>query len=246
MRAYEDPVYEFKLQMRVVQKQARLSSRALAEKAHYSFGHLAAATRPCCRLPRWEVVEAFLSACDVTRPVIDGVWRPRWEKAKESEGRKKPRRPGGLSGGPGLHPNPDTVTNRADLTEQLRRLRLSAGKPSSRTIHQHTTRRYGPNSPSRSTIEDTLNGRHFPRYTSFQAIITELIIIRATADPRGPHQPNRDDLTAAIEPWIEAWKRAARSIPTRSKPKPELVLPPPGQPDETLLIRRVHHPQPHH
>jgi transcriptional regulator with XRE-family HTH domain len=62
-----------------VRRQAGLSYRQLADRAHYSHPHLVRATNGK-HLPTWDVTAAFLTGCGVPADLMP-VWRRRWEEA---------------------------------------------------------------------------------------------------------------------------------------------------------------------
>lgn len=62
-----------------VRRQAGLSYRQLADRAHYSHPHLVRATNGK-HLPTWDVTAAFLTGCGVPTDLMP-VWRRRWEEA---------------------------------------------------------------------------------------------------------------------------------------------------------------------
>ncbi|MER7244252.1 helix-turn-helix transcriptional regulator [Kribbella sp. NPDC000426] len=62
-----------------VRRDAGLSYRRLAERAHYSHPHLIRATNGK-QLPTWEVARAFLTGCGVPADLMP-VWHRRWEEA---------------------------------------------------------------------------------------------------------------------------------------------------------------------
>jgi transcriptional regulator with XRE-family HTH domain len=72
-------VEDFADALQWVRRQAGLSYRQLAERAHYSHPQLIRATSGK-QLPTWEVAAAFLTGCGVPADLMP-VWRRRWEQA---------------------------------------------------------------------------------------------------------------------------------------------------------------------
>ncbi|WP_166658584.1 helix-turn-helix transcriptional regulator [Kribbella sp. VKM Ac-2571] len=62
-----------------VRRQAGLSYRQLADRAHYSHPHLIRATSGK-HLPTWEVAAAYLTGCGVPTDLLP-VWHRRWQQA---------------------------------------------------------------------------------------------------------------------------------------------------------------------
>ncbi|WP_166680358.1 helix-turn-helix transcriptional regulator [Kribbella sp. VKM Ac-2566] len=62
-----------------VRRQAGLSYRQLADRAHYSHPHLIRATSGK-HLPTWDVAAAYLTGCGVPMDLLP-VWRRRWQQA---------------------------------------------------------------------------------------------------------------------------------------------------------------------
>ncbi|MFI7067892.1 helix-turn-helix transcriptional regulator [Kribbella sp. NPDC050124] len=62
-----------------VRRQAGLTYRELADRAHYSHAHLVRATSGK-QLPTWDVTAAFLTGCGVPAELLP-VWRRHWEAA---------------------------------------------------------------------------------------------------------------------------------------------------------------------
>lgn len=252
MRGVEDPVCDFKKKLRYLKKQEGLSFRDLQSQTFFSFGHLAQALRRGTPLPRWEVVDAMLKICNVSARVINNVWLPNWNDAKRWETENRPRRTRQHRNTQpaGFEPDPDAVHTAEQLAEQLRRLALTAGKPSAYKICQYSKRLFRAQGllgdtladmPGRSTIDDTLAGRHFPGFIGYKALVTVLIFMREDAR----HQFGRWFQAYKIElkPWIDAWGRAAHNLPVRTrrkpKPKPKLIIPPVELADEIKLVKRV-------
>ncbi|HEY3513003.1 MULTISPECIES: helix-turn-helix transcriptional regulator [Kribbella] len=72
-------VERFAAALQRVRRQAGVTYRELAERAHYSHPHLIRATSGK-QLPTWEVAAAFLGGCGVPVDLLP-VWRRRWEEA---------------------------------------------------------------------------------------------------------------------------------------------------------------------
>jgi transcriptional regulator with XRE-family HTH domain len=79
MFEYVQDVEAFAHALQRVRRQAGLSYRQLADRAHYSHPHLIRATSGR-QLPTWDVTAAFLTGCGV-RPDLMPVWHRRWEQA---------------------------------------------------------------------------------------------------------------------------------------------------------------------
>jgi transcriptional regulator with XRE-family HTH domain len=62
-----------------VRRQAGLSYRQLADRAHYSHPHLIRATSGK-HLPTWDVAAAYLTGCGVPADLLP-VWHRRWQQA---------------------------------------------------------------------------------------------------------------------------------------------------------------------
>ncbi|WP_185759386.1 helix-turn-helix domain-containing protein [Kribbella jejuensis] len=74
-----EDVEEFADALQRVRRNAGLTYRELAERAHYSHAHLIRATSGK-QLPTWEVAAAYLTGCGVPADLMP-VWRRRWEEA---------------------------------------------------------------------------------------------------------------------------------------------------------------------
>jgi len=74
------PTVEFAHELRELRSRAGLSFDEMALKAGYTSKTLCRAARGK-RLPTWRVAKAFVSACAVPRPTIEGAWRKKWQEA---------------------------------------------------------------------------------------------------------------------------------------------------------------------
>ena len=72
-------VETFATALQRVRRDAGLSYRQLADRAHYSHPHLIRATNGR-QLPSWEVTAAFLTGCGVP-PDLLPIWHRRWDDA---------------------------------------------------------------------------------------------------------------------------------------------------------------------
>lgn len=79
MFEHVEDVEEFAAALRRVRRNAGLTYRELAVRAHYSHPHLIRATSGK-HLPTWEVTAAYLAGCGVPADLMP-VWRRRWEEA---------------------------------------------------------------------------------------------------------------------------------------------------------------------
>ena len=79
MFEHVEDVEEFAAALQRVRRNAGLTYRELAERAHYSHPHLIRATNGK-HLPAWEVAAAYLAGCGVPADLMP-VWRRRWEEA---------------------------------------------------------------------------------------------------------------------------------------------------------------------
>src|SRR5215468_4938004 len=71
-------VEAFAIALQRVRRQAGLSYRQLADRAHYSHAHLVRATSGK-QLPTWDVTAALLTGCGVPSDLLP-IWRRRWEQ----------------------------------------------------------------------------------------------------------------------------------------------------------------------
>ncbi|MFF0269142.1 helix-turn-helix domain-containing protein [Kribbella sp. NPDC004536] len=74
-----EDVEEFGAALQRVRRNAGLTYRELADRAHYSHPHLIRATNGK-HLPTWDVAAAYLTGCGVPADLMP-VWRRRWEEA---------------------------------------------------------------------------------------------------------------------------------------------------------------------
>ena len=79
MFEHVEDVAAFAAALQRVRRQAGLSYRQLADRAHYSHPHLIRATSGK-HLPTWDVAAAYLSGCGVP-PDLLPVWHRRWQQA---------------------------------------------------------------------------------------------------------------------------------------------------------------------
>ncbi|WP_410789817.1 helix-turn-helix domain-containing protein [Kribbella sp. C-35] len=119
-----------------VRRQAGLSYRQLADRAHYSHAHLIRATSGE-HLPAWDVAAAYLTGCGVPADLLP-VWHRRWQQAS-----RDPRDIVGLL---------QNAENLEDLGVALAAL---ARPRSLRTLEQHT-------GIPRATIQAWLRGTRLP------------------------------------------------------------------------------------
>jgi transcriptional regulator with XRE-family HTH domain len=136
MFEHVEDVAAFAAALQRVRRQAGLSYRQLADRAHYSHPHLIRATSGT-QLPTWEVAAAYLTGCGVPADLLP-VWRRRWQQAS-----RDPRDIVGLL---------ENVENLDDLGVALAAL---ARPRSLRTLEQQT-------GIPRATIQAWLRGTRLP------------------------------------------------------------------------------------
>lgn len=79
MFEHVEDVAAFAAALERVRRQAGLSYRQLADRAHYSHPHLIRATNGK-HLPAWDVAAAYLTGCGVAADLLP-VWCRRWQQA---------------------------------------------------------------------------------------------------------------------------------------------------------------------
>lgn len=79
MFEHVEDVAAFAAALQRVRRQAGLSYRQLADRAHYSHPHLIRATSGK-HLPTWDVAAAYLTGCGLP-PDLLPVWHRRWQQA---------------------------------------------------------------------------------------------------------------------------------------------------------------------
>ncbi|RBQ16524.1 hypothetical protein DP939_29850 [Spongiactinospora rosea] len=98
---------------------------------------------------------------------------------------------------PGVEADPGSVTTKADLARELRKLRIASGKPSLRELGRRARADHGLELP-RSTAGNAESGKVLPRW--------EVILAFVLACGIGP---------AGLRHWQAAWQRASASGDTR-------------------------------
>ncbi|MGW7684242.1 helix-turn-helix domain-containing protein [Kribbella sp. NPDC054772] len=131
-----EDVERFAAALHRVRRQAGLSYRQLADRAHYSHPHLIRAASGK-QLPTWDVAAAYLTGCGVPADLLP-VWHRRWQEAS--------RDPRDIVG---LLDDAETLEDLGDAVAALARPR------SLRTLEQLT-------GIPRATIQAWLQGTRLP------------------------------------------------------------------------------------
>ncbi|MEU1906242.1 helix-turn-helix domain-containing protein [Streptomyces hygroscopicus] len=184
-RAEADPVVGLAQWLRSLRRQAGLTYQQMAHRtdaagfAPATFWRAARGTT----VPRWAVVEAFVTACGGD----PGQARGRWTAAAERR-REVPAGPGGRREEPVL--GPEFIHTPAQLLQAMRAMRLDAGGPSLRELEDRA-RFHGVTLLPHSTVGAVLRGERMPSKTLL------LHFVAACGVSRAP-----------IGVWEDAWDRA--------------------------------------